>query len=252
MGLFPVPFRAAPARVLLLAALTLLMGPKARAQGGHHLETRKEAAILGTGLLFHGIGLWQQHAAREHPTTILDLAQVPGFDRIATRQWHPAADRASNVLFGAAAAASLATAIIGQHGNKPLVPAVILVESGLLSSGLTNTVKEWARRPRPYRYNPAVPETAYRAGDDDLSFWSGHTANSAAITFACASLVQHSDASRGMKTATWIGAAAIPAAMGCLRVQAGKHFPTDVLAGYAVGAAVGLLVPWLHRHANTD
>jgi len=31
------------------------------------------------------------------------------------------------------------------------------------------------------------------------------------------------------------------------RVWAGKHFPTDVLAGSFAGAGIGVLVPHLHR-----
>jgi membrane-associated phospholipid phosphatase len=34
-----------------------------------------------------------------------------------------------------------------------------------------------------------------------------------------------------------------------LRVEAGKHFRTDVLTGAVVGSAVGLLIPYLHRRA---
>ena len=35
--------------------------------------------------------------------------------------------------------------------------------------------------------------------------------------------------------------------VGSLRVAAGMHFPTDVLAGAAVGAALGIAIPDLHR-----
>jgi membrane-associated phospholipid phosphatase len=31
------------------------------------------------------------------------------------------------------------------------------------------------------------------------------------------------------------------------RVQAGKHFPSDVVAGAILGSSIGLLVPWIHR-----
>ena len=31
------------------------------------------------------------------------------------------------------------------------------------------------------------------------------------------------------------------------RVRAGKHFPTDVLAGAFAGAGIGVVVPHLHR-----
>jgi undecaprenyl-diphosphatase len=30
-------------------------------------------------------------------------------------------------------------------------------------------------------------------------------------------------------------------------VRAGKHFPTDVLAGAVAGAGIGIIVPHLHR-----
>ena len=44
----------------------------------------------------------------------------------------------------------------------------------------------------------------------------------------------------------WV-AAAVPAVVAYFRIRAGKHFLTDNLVGYAVGATVGVLVPRLHR-----
>ena len=34
------------------------------------------------------------------------------------------------------------------------------------------------------------------------------------------------------------------------RVAAEKHYFTDVLIGAAIGSAIGLLVPWLHKNNN--
>jgi len=45
-------------------------------------------------------------------------------------------------------------------------------------------------------------------------------------------------------------AAAVPAAVGYFRMEAGKHFLTDVLLGYSIGATVGVLVPELHKKAG--
>lgn len=45
----------------------------------------------------------------------------------------------------------------------------------------------------------------------------------------------------------WTGAAILPALTGITRVKAGKHYWTDVITGYAVGALVGTLTPLLHR-----
>jgi len=217
------------------------------AQTRHEWKPVREAGIIGTGAALYGFSLWKFEQNRALPLPPLDYGRLPRIDRSATRNWSPDAHRASNVLFGVATAASLATVVVNQHGEQPLLPVVIIMESGLFSAGLTNTVKELVRRPRPYLYNAGVPTSLHHPGEDAVSFWSGHTANMAAVSFSCAHLVQRSNASPTLKTLTWIGAALAPAAMGHLRVRAGRHFPTDVLTGYVVGAAVGFAVPYFHR-----
>lgn len=230
-----------------LCVLTVLLGQAIHAQTRHVLHLGREASITGMGVAFQGFSLWKSEQNRTRPIPAIDLMRVPGVDRVATKQWSLRAHRTSNVVFGVATAVSLAAAIANQHGVRPLLPVAIIAESGFFAAGLTNTVKELARRPRPYLYNSAVPASAHHPGEDAVSFWSGHTANMAAITFSTANLVNQSNASPGFKTATWIGAALAPVAMGYLRVRAGRHFPTDVLTGYLVGAAVGFAVPYFHR-----
>ncbi|MBP7408428.1 MAG: phosphatase PAP2 family protein [Flavobacteriales bacterium] len=220
------------------------------AQTQHSLLLPREAAITATGFALIGTGTWRSKMNSHNAPAVIDLANVPLLDRVATKHWSLSAHRTSNALFGVTAAAALCVAIANQQGEQPLLPVAIMAESSLLCMGLTNTVKELARRPRPYLYNPDVPASIRRPREDELSFWSGHTANTAAITFSCASLVQRSDASPDLKTATWLGAAVAPAAMGYLRVRAGRHFPTDVLTGYAVGALLGIVVPYFHRSGN--
>lgn len=242
------PCRITRPGVLLRALLFLVLcNGTVFGQGAFELKPGREAVIGGVGLAFNGFALYQEHRNTQLTLPVLDRSGIPGIDRIALDQWSMPAHRASNVLFGVAVAASLTTAIIAEKGTRPLVPIVIIAEAGLFSAGLTNTVKELVRRPRPYLHGDHAPPEVTRTNNDYTSFWSGHTANTAAITFTCANMVQRSDASSGVKTATWIGAAVAPAAMGYLRVRAGKHFPTDVLTGYAVGALVGWAVPYFHR-----
>ena len=52
------------------------------------------------------------------------------------------------------------------------------------------------------------------------------------------------------KWAFWGGATAATGTMIYMRHKAGKHFPTDLLAGTALGVASGILVP--HFHKNKD
>jgi len=239
------PVRPNPGARAVVFFAALAFGT-AHAQTWHELKPGREAGILGVGLVLHGTALWEGSRPHDHPWP-LDPADVPAFDRVALGNWDPNAHTASNVLFALTAGGALALGIANQHGQDPLLPAAITLESVLLTSGLTDLVKEFAGRPRPYAYDPDLPEELRRDDEAYLSFWSGHTANTAALTFSTAMMVQRSDASPGLKTGTWIGAATLPAAMGLLRVQAGKHFPTDVLTGYAIGALVGVLVPYFHR-----
>ena len=37
-----------------------------------------------------------------------------------------------------------------------------------------------------------------------------------------------------------------------MRIKAGKHFLTDNLIGYGVGAAAGILIPELHKKGNKN
>ncbi|MBS1939476.1 MAG: phosphatase PAP2 family protein [Bacteroidetes bacterium] len=208
--------------------------------------------MLGTAAALHGFSMWRhaQQAPNNLPPPAID--RLCGLDRAVVGNWSLGAHRASNILFASAAAVSLAAAYAAPHGGQAWAPPVMVLESGLLASGLTNSVKELVRRPRPYLHDPALTGKYAPGPKDRLSFWSGHTANTAAITFSTACLVQRSDAAPAMKTTAWITAAAVPACMGYLRMRAGRHFPTDVLVGYAVGAAVGLLVPYVHRATKTN
>jgi F0F1-type ATP synthase assembly protein I len=50
----------------------------------------------------------------------------------------------------------------------------------------------------------------------------------------------------------WTAAALIPAVTGFSRVNTHNHFPTDVIVGYIVGAAIGYLIPEFHKSENSS
>lgn len=134
-----------------------------------------------------------------------------------------------------------------------LVDAFMYAESGSLALTLTDITKIAVRRPRPIDYincgTPAQQGTsACSSSDLGLSFFSGHAAGVAAIgaTATYLAFVRSPDSPRPWIT---LGAAtALTAFVSYERVRAGEHFPTDVIAGSMAGAAIGVLVPHLHRH----
>lgn len=104
------------------------------------------------------------------------------------------------------------------------------------------------RRPRPLTYNTSLDiKERYGEGKSN-SFYSGHVGFSSAATFFAAKVYTDYHRIKGWKRMAIYAAAAVPPALvGYFRMQAGRHFKTDVLVGFISGAASGILVPELHR-----
>ncbi len=125
--------------------------------------------------------------------------------------------------------------------------AIMTAETYLLAIGTTYLTKSLVKRTRPFVYNSSAPMSEKLKRDARMSFFSGHTSFTAATSFYTASMLsQHPDNKAAMPY-IWTTAAAIPAITGYLRWKAGKHFPTDIFIGYAVGLGIGLLIPELHK-----
>lgn len=115
----------------------------------------------------------------------------------------------------------------------------------------TNQVKHAVGRVRPEH---SIAGTYYRQGDTwqrlpadfrqekerGPSFPSAHAANSAALALLAALLWPR------LRAYVW----ALPALVGWSRLYLGKHFPTDVLGGWALGILVALLFWQLWKAAS--
>ncbi|MCB0632786.1 MAG: phosphatase PAP2 family protein, partial [Lewinella sp.] len=101
------------------------------------------------------------------------------------------------------------------------------------------------KRPRPYAFSRILPgmisEQILLKKNTLRSFFSGHTSIVACNSFMAAKMLTDFYPESKVKPIIWTTATLLPAITGYLRVKAGKHFITDVLAGLAAGAAVGLL-----------
>lgn len=185
---------------------------------------------------------------------VCDRGIVNGFDRFATRLDSQSARKASDFLAGGVVLAPFAVSLLDAALTGGPIPLSRVAEDSIVAAQsigatllLTTGAKQIFRRPRPLAYNEEFDKEARFDGDARLSFPSGH----ASVSFAAASTLSYTLFERhGMKPWTVaVSGAAYSAAAGVagLRVAAGKHFVTDVLAGAALGTAVGLAIPWLHR-----
>lgn len=122
-----------------------------------------------------------------------------------------------------------------------------MVETHLISQGIALFCKGVFKRPRPYVYDPAIPLSKRFDRDASRSFFSSHATaafnNAVMAGFLC-------DAARlpsKQKQFILAGGMTLAVSTGLLRVLSGRHFPTDVLAGAAVGWITASLIQPLHR-----
>jgi len=101
----------------------------------------------------------------------------------------------------------------------------LVVQGGaiLATLGTTEGLKKVTGRDRPN-------------GEDDKSFPSGHSSGSAALsTSAMYQIRKNEKIPEGWRTAGSVAFIALPYATGWARIEADKHWPTDILFGIALG-----------------
>jgi undecaprenyl-diphosphatase len=120
--------------------------------------------------------------------------------------------------------------------RRQIVLTTALVAGCVWASDLTASLLKVAiDRPRPFLVVPeADPLINGTIGD---SMPSGHAATSAAGAVALALLV-----GRALPWLVTVGLGVLAAAIAFSRVYVGVHYPLDVLAGAAVGAAVSTAI----------
>ena len=196
----------------------------------------------GTSLFLH---------KKKQPLTAADISglkptDINKFDRYAIYQHSKASGIASDV-FQYTAMVSPALLFIDKDVRKDWKTVLpIWVETFAITSALTLFTKELAQRKRPYVYSDYSNGNKY-SKDAKSSMWSGHTAITAASTYFIAMVYTDYHPHSRWVPLMWTGAAIIPALTGITRVKAGKHYWTDVIVGYAVGALTGALTPYMHR-----
>ena len=167
-----------------------------------------------------------------------DRRDLPGFDRWALARERSGWEAASTLaLVGLAVGVEL-DLVFGERGEGG-PHAVALVESAAWALGLTEVLKAAVGRGRPVLYDPAI--TPDDVEPDDLrSMPSAHT--SAAFALATSWwLSRRALDAEPRRVPAWLGFV-VAAGVGVMRVSAGRHFPSDVVTGAALGVASAVVV----------
>lgn len=129
---------------------------------------------------------------------------------------------------------------------------IILFQTLSITLGATALMGLAIDRPRPFVYNENVSLQTRSEGDAATSFPSGHTSLSFSMATAYSIIYTKRHPDSGWVAPLWIFTHGLAATAAALRVEAGKHYPTDIVGGAVLGSAIGLLVPLLHFAAEDN
>lgn len=242
----------------LLALLVCCPMAQAQQRDGkvYHIRPWVDAPLCAAGGTALFLGL---RAQAERPPLSLnvvnaaaaDADDIPGIDRAALRI-DPSGQRfalqmSDRILFTTAAAPvllGLDPKVRQEYGGV----MTMYLETATMVGGLQAWTCMATGRYRPITYIEGATLDQRTSSANTHSFFSGHTANTAAAAFFMAKVLDDMHPELGGKRWWLYGAAMVPTALvGYYRVEGGKHFPTDVFTGACIGATAGILIPQLHR-----
>lgn len=232
------------------ACLILVVAQQAITQSPYEISWKKDGRVVGGSLLTLAVGVGLSASVApltEAEINALSREEVNAFDRPATYNDSEAANTASEVVVWTCMALPLSFLASERMREEAGTIALIYAEALLLANGISQIAKGAAQRVRPYAYNSEVPLAKKTDTYAKKSFYSSHTANAFASAVFFATVYGDYFPTSTWRPYVWAGSLFAAATVGYFRIEAGRHFPTDVLAGGVVGAALGRLLPRWHR-----
>lgn len=234
----------------LMVALTLLAAPHGPAAGQrpdaspirYRVSAWDAASVAAGGVLAlipDAAGLPTGSA----PCAPCDPANVPAIDRAALHNASGGAETASDMLLLGVAGLSGLASLDGATAAQVRGHVAVFANSLTWTLATTEWLKVLVPRNRPVLYGTPDP-AAVADRDNRRSLPSAH----ASLAFAAATtylmIAERERLPHRTRNAILLYAGALGVA--ALRVAAGKHFPTDVAAGAALGTGLG----WLTAHVH--
>jgi membrane-associated phospholipid phosphatase len=232
----------------LAAPVVLLLSARAPAQTrapAFRLDPSVDIPVLG--LSAPVLASWFIAAELRPPYCAprCDPATVNAFDRVAAGNYNPTVGTVADATTVGIDLLALSAVALAEGFPNAAVDGTVVIESVMVANSMAILMNFAMQRPRPRVYGDAAPLDERTGGLAAMSSFSGHTANAFAATLATFQVLRRVASPGVAYTALGVGLT-LSTFVGVSRVVSGSHFPSDVLAGAAVGASVGWLVPALH------
>ena len=176
----------------------------------------------------------------------LDKKNLPFFDRWSARRYSTTADATSDYFLYGTPILPFFLLLDKQVRHEAPKIGMMYVEAMAITGSIYGGCNYFLNRYRPEAYDPAVPFNQRMDGNARNSFPAGHVATVATASFFGATVYAHYHPYQNGKYYLYGGAVLLTGATIILRHQAGKHFPSDIAAGTAIGVLSGVLTPYLH------
>jgi membrane-associated phospholipid phosphatase len=237
--------------ILLATILFFTCGISAQESAHYNLSWEREGVICGAGAIVGVAGLVLSGNIKS-PTLAdinsLNRNDINRFDRGATNHWSASIASTSDVLAVALMAAPVSLLLSNKIQRDYQTISFMYGETLWFSYFTASVAKGAVQRVRPYAYNANAPMNKKLSSYTKESFFSSHTVGAfASMSFLS---VVYNEYYPDSKYTPWIIAGGFAAAsvVGVMRVEAGHHFPTDVITGAAIGTAFGYIIPALHKN----
>lgn len=239
---------AACGTVTLFCALSLVLSmAPASAQGSpYRLDAAVDGSTFGIALALSLPAFLEVPPPACLPDAC-DPMDVNAFDRQVIGNYSESTRRASDYAMIGVLALPLIVNAVDSGGDGWLTDTAIYAESLLVTQALVQLTKHAFRRSAPFVYDPDVPlDVRMNDPDGARSFISGHSATAFAAGATATFTFWERNPDSDWRWAV-LGVSAVAAAtVAVMKVEAGYHHWTDVIAGALVGTSVGILVPLLH------
>lgn len=205
--------------------------------------------VVGTGLSLYGFYLIsEKNGISEETIKTLYPEDVNRFDRGGTRQFSVEADNISDYFMYGAIPVPIIVGVLDKDIRKDFWKVSFMFLEAMAITGTTYAMSAGTiDRYRPLVYNDNVPLDERLRANSKNSFIGGHPSVTATAGFFIAKVYSDYHPDSNFKYTLYGLAAVTTAGNALLRYKAGKHFPTDLLAGVAIGTLTGILVPHFHK-----
>jgi hypothetical protein len=226
----------------------------------YHTNLAIDTPFIAGCLALSGLGLYltsQKKEITNEELASLNKNDILPFDRFSAGNYDPAAGTLSSFPLYFSLAAPLCFLADKNIRNNGEQVFILYIETMAVTATFYTLTVGLVDRKRPFLYKTDDPENEELQNDRHRkqarnSFFSGHISATATACFFTAKVFHDFNPNSKWEPLIWSAAAAIPLSVSYLRLQAGKHFLSDCIIGYALGSGIGILVPQLHKKGKMD